>query len=140
MHDYSESKPSLVCIGHNHYVYGNEAEIEQYKAIREKGEPLKSITIAGEGDEPAVEAVEDKAEEMPAGEFILDAPARDTGSKWYSIGSFFLPVFGIIGGLIFKKFKFFRNYKACKKGAIAGFATAGSIIGLFLLFLLRSLL
>ena len=140
VHDYSESKPSLVCIGHDHYVYGNEAEIEQYKAIREKGEPLKSITIAGEGDEPAVEAKEDKAEEMPAGEFILDAPPRDTGSKWYSIGSFFLPVFGIIGGLIFKKFKYFRNYKACKKGAIAGFATAGSIVGLFLLLLLRSLL
>ena len=140
VHDYSESKPSLVCIGHDHYVYGNEAEIEQYKAIREKGEPLKSITIAGEGDEPAVEAKEEKAEEMPAGEFILDAPPRDTGSKWYSIGSFFLPVFGIIGGLIFKKFKYFRNYKACKKGAIAGFATAGSIVGLFLLLLLRSLL
>ena len=140
VHDYSESKPSLVCIGHDHYVYGNEAEIEQYKLIRETGEPLKSITIAGEGDEPAVEAKEDKAEEMPVGEFILDAPPRDTGSKWYSIGSFFLPVFGIIGGLIFKKFKYFRNYKACKKGAIAGFATAGSIVGLFLLLLLRSLL
>ncbi|MBO5790406.1 MAG: ATP-binding cassette domain-containing protein, partial [Clostridia bacterium] len=39
VHDYSESKPSLVCIGHNHYVYGNAEEIEKYKEIREKGEP-----------------------------------------------------------------------------------------------------
>ena len=145
VHDYSESKPSLVCIGHNHYVYGNEQEIEEYKNIREKGEPIKSITIASEEEKaraaqmPAAETTEAEPE-LPAGEYILDAPLRDTGSKWYGIGSFFLPVFGLIGGLLFKRFKYFRNYKMCKKGFIAGFATAGAAVGLFLLLLLRSLL
>ena len=45
VHDYSEDKPELVDIGHNHFVFGNKAEIEKYKAIREKNEPIKTITI-----------------------------------------------------------------------------------------------
>ena len=45
VHDYSEEKPQLVNIGHDHYVYGNTKEIEEYKAIREAGVPMKSITI-----------------------------------------------------------------------------------------------
>ena len=45
MHDYSEEQPELVCIGHEHYVYGSKKEIEEYKAIRDKGEPVKSIKI-----------------------------------------------------------------------------------------------
>jgi oligopeptide transport system ATP-binding protein len=47
---------------------------------------------------------------------------------------------GLIGGLIFRKFKHIRNWKACKKGAIAGLITLGSIIGLFGLALLSALL
>ena len=141
VHDYSESKPSLVCIGHNHYVYGNAEEIEKYKEIREKGEPLKSITIAGEGEEATAEAQNaETAEEMPAGEFILDAPPRDTGSKWYTLGSFLLAPIGLIAGAIFKKHRHIRNYKACKKGAIAGLITLGSIIAIFGLGLLSALL
>ncbi|MBR2263180.1 MAG: ATP-binding cassette domain-containing protein, partial [Firmicutes bacterium] len=38
IHDYSEDKPELVDIGHDHYVYGNKKEIEEYKALRDKGE------------------------------------------------------------------------------------------------------
>ena len=45
VHDYSEDKPELVDIGNNHFVFGNKKEIEEYKAIREKDVPLKSITI-----------------------------------------------------------------------------------------------
>ena len=45
VHDYSEEKPQLVDIGHNHFVFGNKKEIEEYKAQRETGEPLKSIKI-----------------------------------------------------------------------------------------------
>ncbi len=44
-HDYSEDKPELVDIGHNHFVYGNKAEIEKYKALREKNEPIKAISV-----------------------------------------------------------------------------------------------
>ena len=35
VHDYSVHKPSLVDIGHDHMVFGNEEEIENYKKIRE---------------------------------------------------------------------------------------------------------
>ena len=45
IHDYSVDKPEFVDIGHNHFVYGNKKEIEEYKALREKGEPLQPITI-----------------------------------------------------------------------------------------------
>ena len=41
IHDYSTDQPELVDIGHNHFVYGNKKEIEEYKAVREKGVPLK---------------------------------------------------------------------------------------------------
>ena len=45
VHDYSTDKPEMVCIGHDHYVYGSKKEIEEYRKIREKNEPVKSITI-----------------------------------------------------------------------------------------------
>ena len=35
MHDYSVDKPSLVEVVKDHFVYGNEKEIEEYKALRE---------------------------------------------------------------------------------------------------------
>ena len=34
IHDYEFEKPSLVDIGNGHMVYGNEKEIESYKAVR----------------------------------------------------------------------------------------------------------
>ena len=136
VHDYSEDKPEMVCIGHEHYVYGNKKEIEEYKAIREKGVPLKSVTILDE-NAPRDEAA---PEDNVSNEVILDTPLHDTGNLWYTVGSFFLPVLGIIGALIFKHFKHFRNYKACRKGALIGFGTIGAIIVLFLIFLLISLL
>ena len=52
IHDYSVDKPEFVDIGHNHFVYGNKKEIEEYKALREKGEPLQPITIRKPGDYP----------------------------------------------------------------------------------------
>ncbi|MBR1867872.1 MAG: ABC transporter ATP-binding protein, partial [Clostridia bacterium] len=128
VHDYSQEKPQLVCIGHDHYIFGNSKEIEEYKRIREEGVPLQSITIdegRGEKDENSA------ADENIATETILETPIHDTGNKWYAIGSFFLPVFGLIGWKIFKKIKYYRNYKACKKGSIIGFSVIGALIALF---------
>jgi len=138
IHDYSEDKPELVDIGHNHFIFGNKKEIEEYKAIREKGEKVKSITIL-DPDAPAEQRqmVEDS---IPTGSDILDAPLHDTGSVWYSILSFILPLLGLIGGLIFKKFNHIRNYKACLKGAIAGIATLAAVVLIFVLLLLRATL
>jgi len=135
IHDYSEDQPELVDIGHNHFVYGNKKEIEEYKALREKGEPLKSITILDPNDPQTAERVQN-VEILREEDLILNTPLHDTGSPWYSVLSFFLPPIGLIGGLIFRKFKHFRNWKACKKGALIGFGVLGAIVLLFLLLLL----
>ena len=138
VHDYSEDKPELVDIGNNHFVFGNKKEIEEYKAIREKGEKVKSITIL---DPDATEEERQVAEDsIPTGSGILDVPLHDTGSKWDAILSFFLPLLGIIGGLVFRHFKHFRNYKACMKGAKIGIITAVAIIAFFAAMLLLATL
>ncbi len=131
VHDYSTDKPELTDIGHNHFVYGNQKEIEEYKVIREKGVPLKSITIR----DPNAPQKEQEEETMDASA-ILSAPLHDTGSVWYMILSLLLPVLGIIVAVIFKKKNYIKNYKACKKGAIISFCIIGGIIALFLLALL----
>ena len=138
IHDYSEEKPQLVDIGHNHFVFGNTKEIEAYKAVREKGEKIRSVTIL-DPNTPRDEAV--AAEDaLPAGEYILDAPIHDTGSRWYTFASFLLAPLGLIAGWIFKKNRYYRNYKACKKGALAGLITLGTIIALFGVMLLLALI
>ena len=139
VHDYSEDKPEMVCIGHGHYVYGNKKEIEEYKAIREKGVPMKSITIL-DPDAPAPESSEDKkVEEEKVSSEILEHPIHDTGSKWLAILSFFLPLLGLIGAVIYRKRNYIRNYKACKKGAVIGFITLGVILAIFVLLIVLAM-
>ena len=137
MHDYSEDKPEMVDIGHNHFVYGNKKEIEEYRRVRESGTPLKSITIGdpSKSNEISPEEAQRIAESLKNAE-ILERKLHDTGSKWYSFLSFLCPPLGLLGGFLFRRFKHFRNYKACKKGAIVGFSVFGSIVALFGLLLL----
>lgn len=138
VHDYSEDKPEFVCIGHDHWVYGNKKEIEEYKAIREKGQPLKSITILDPGAprEEVRQEISHTAEE----EEFLSSPVHDTGSFLYAFFSFLLPIIGIIAAQVFKKKRYYRNYKACRKGAIIGFVLIGIILVLFLLLLLLAVI
>lgn len=128
IHDYSTDKPELVCIGYDHWVFGNKKEIEEYKATREKNVPLKTITILDK-DAPRPEEHHDNI----AHDEIQLPPLHDTGSAWYALLSFLLPVIGIIAAMIFKKHRHYRNYKMCKKGAIAGFIVLAVILALFLL-------
>ena len=127
---------STTNIGHDHWVYGNKKEISEYRAIREKGVPVQAITIVEDGAPEAEQPVEnpDAADDQ-----FLAAPVHDTGSVWYSILSFFLPILGIIAALIFKSKLHYRNYKACKKGALIGFAVIGVILIVFLLLMLKVL-
>ena len=140
VHDYSEEKPSLHCIGHDHYVFGNAKEIEEYKAIREKGIPMKPITIRDTNAPEEEVKAQMEQEIIPGANGILERPIHDTGSKWYSIASFFLPPIGLIAGWIFKKKNHIRNFKACRKGAVAGLITLGAIVALFGLALLRAVI
>lgn len=137
-HDYSEDKPEMVCIGHNHYIFGNKKEIEEYKRVREEGVPLKSSSFMTEQE--VIEYAQKEAE-MPveATEPILETPVHDTGSAWFKVLSFLLPIPGIIAAYIFKKFNYIKNFKAFKKGAIAGFILWAVVLVLFLFFLLLTL-
>ena len=137
VHDYSEDKPSLVCIGNNHYVYGNTKEIEEYKSIREKNVPMQPVTFKAEG---AVEDVAEEEDYSAIEEAILEHPIHDTGSKWYSFLSFLLPPIGLIAGFIFKHYKHIRNYKACRNGAITGFSVLGGILLIFVLLLVLAVI
>ena len=140
IHDYSVDKPEFVNIGHDHWVYGNKAEIEKYKALREKGEPVKAITITHDPEKKKASVQEKEAHDAAAEAQFLASPVHDTGSKLYAILSFFLPILGIIAGLIFRKFNYIRNYKMCKKGALVGFAVIGAIVLIFLLLLLLAVI
>ena len=110
IHDYSEDQPELVDIGHNHFVYGNKKEIEQYKALREKNEPIKTIKVVKPSSDPAKRAKKEEKKETPvSNETILDAPVHDTGSAWYAVLSFFLPLLGLIAFPIFKAKHYYKN-------------------------------
>ncbi len=137
IHDYSVDKPELVCIGHDHWVYGSPKEIEEYRAKRDAGVPIKSVNIVSPEEKAREMAAE---EETPATEPILERHAKDTGSLWYGILSFFLPILGLIAAAIFKKHNFISNFRVCKKGAIAGLITLAALIALFGVFLVISLL
>ena len=138
VHDYSEDKPEMVNIGNDHYVFGNKKEIEEYKAIRAKGEKVKSITILDEN--ATVEEKQMAEDSIPTGDLMMEHPLHDTGSKWYYILSLFLPLLGLIGGFTFKHFKHYRNYKACLKGALTGLGIIGAVVLFFALMLFRATL
>ncbi len=131
IHDYSEDQPELVNIGHDHWVYGNKKEIEEYKAIREKNVPLKSITISDDLEE--IEKKIEESEELHAADGFLERPLHDKGSFWLGFVSFFLSILGLIGAVIFRNHNYIRNYRVCKRGAIAGLIVKCAIILLFLL-------
>lgn len=133
IHDYSEDKPEFVCIGHDHWVYGNKAEIERYKVQREAGEPIKPIRIAKSQDEIVHEKI---SEDAAAEAQFLDAPVHDTGNIWYTVLSFFLAIPGLIAALLFRHFRHYRNYKACLRGAVAGLITLGVILVIFAILLI----
>ncbi len=133
VHDYSVDQPELVEIGHNHFIYGNKKEIEEYKRLRELDVPIKSINISSEPVQ-----VEDK-EDLHLEE-ILSKPLHDTGNKLYNLLGFFLPVVGLIMAFIFKKHNYMRNYQVLKKSSLAGLYVILAIIVLFGLLLLSAYL
>lgn len=138
MHNYTdETHPELVDIGHGHFVYGRPEEVAEYRALRERGEPLKSLSIVGVNAEAPEEGSEVN---LAASEVILDRPVHDTGSAWYAILSFFLPILGLIAAFVFRRHNYIRNYKACRKGVIAFAATLGVCVALLLLFIVIAIL
>ncbi len=137
IHDYSVDKPEMVDIGHNHFVYGNKAEIERYKKLRAEGKKVKSITILTPEEKAKREA--EQVQEPIHQEAILDRPLHDTGSFWYRILAFLLPILGLLVGQVFKGRNYLRNFRALKKGAIAGLIFRLVLIVIFILLLVISI-
>ena len=137
IHDYSVDKPELVDIGNNHLVYGNKAEIEHYKQLRARGEKVKSITILTPEEKAQREA---QTAQQPVSEVILDRPVHDSGSFWFKFLAFLLPILGLIAAQIYRSKNYINNFKARKKGAIAGLVLRLVLVIFFLLLLLISVL
>ena len=141
IHHYGEEQPELVDIGHNHFVRGSKKEIEEYKAIRAKNEPLKSVTILS--DEELAEYERTKRAEEPkltGSNYILDTPVHDSGNKWYAILGFFLPIPALIAAIFLRRKNYLRTYKKLRKGALYGLGVIGAIILLYALLLLLAAL
>ena len=137
VHDYSQDKPEMVDIGHNHFVYGNKAEIQRYKQLRAEGKKLKSITILTPEEKARKEA--EKPQETGRQEIILDHPVHDTGSFWYKLLAFLLPILGLLLGQVLKGRNYLRNFRALKKGAIAGLIFRLVLLALFGLMILLAI-
>ena len=140
VHDYSEDKPEMVDIGHNHFVYGNKKEIEEYKRLRAEGKKLKSITILTPEEKAKKDAQHAAAKAEVSSEPILTAPVHDTGSFWFKFLAFFLPILGLIAGHFYKKNNYIRNFRALKKGAITGLIFRLVLIVLFVLLLVLAVI
>ena len=137
-HQYGErDEPQLTLIGHDHYVYGSQEEIDSYRVIRERGVPIKALSIVGDNAE---EPEEGEDESMATSEVILDRPIHDTGSAVYTILSFFLPILGLIAAYFFLKHNHIRNFKACRRGAVAFFICLGVLILLLGLLILSAVI
>ena len=137
VHDYSADKPEMVDIGHNHFVYGNKAEIQRYKQLRAEGKKLKSITILTPEEKAKKEA--EKPLETGRQEIILDHPVHDTGGFWYKLLAFLLPILGLLLGQVLKGRNYLRNFRALKKGAIAGLIFRLVLLALFGLMILLAI-
>ena len=134
VHDYSTDQPELVDIGHNHFVFGNKKEIEEYKKIREANVPLNVIKLSKNKAEKEKQIID-----MSEADEFLSRPIHDTGSTWYCIGAFVVPLIFLPLAYVFKTNKYYRNYKACKKWSIIGLCVFFSIVLICVILLLFTL-
>lgn len=136
-HNYSEEQPELTDIGHNHFVYGTKAELEEYRAVREKNVPLKSIRIT-DPDAPKEEGYREAV--VPTEDEISLPPLHDTGSFWLGFLAFFLALPALFAAYICRKHNYIRNFKVLRKGAFAGLITTAVLVLLTGLLLLLAVL
>ena len=95
---------------------------------------VEGYFIIGDGARPD-DMDEDEFDYLGEDE-IIDQPVHDTGSLLYSLLSFLLPIIGLPAAFIFKAKKYYKNYRACKKGALISLGIIGALIAIYLLALL----
>ncbi|MBQ9124066.1 MAG: ATP-binding cassette domain-containing protein [Acholeplasmatales bacterium] len=121
IHDYSINKPKLVDIGNNHFVYGNDVEIEEYKKIRESNIPIIVNKFSNELEDTNTSSI-DEFEEIEI----------KKGNKLLYLISLLMPPVGLFMIPIYKKNENYNNYLLIKKGTTVGFISLGIIITLIL--------
>ena len=89
-----------------------------------------------EADRKRLEEEREHRSVVSADDVIINRPSKDTGSIWYGILAFLLPILGLIAAVIFRNHNYIRNYKMLKRGAVAGLIVRAVIIAFFLLMLL----
>ena len=101
------------------------------------GKKVKSITILTPEEKAKRDA---EAKQEPVSEVILDRPLHDSGSFWFRFLAFLLPILGLIAGQVYKSKNYINNFKALKKGAIAGLIFRLVLLIIFVLLIVISVL
>ncbi len=131
LHDYQNTSPSLCEVMDGHYVFGSAEELEEYKRIRAQNIPIKCVTLRT--DENITEEEPQESESL-----ILEGTEtamHDSGSAWCFLLSFLLPPAGLLGWLLFRRLRHYKNSGACKKGALASAVLLGCAVGVFCILL-----
>lgn len=93
MHDYSVDKPHLADIGNDHFVFGNERELAEYRTLRAKGEKVHSVTIQS-ADIPMDEATPQAESE------VTEQPRGHKWGRWRVLRRMVLALLGVVGAMI----------------------------------------
>ena len=93
IHDYSVDKPHLADIGKDHFVFGNDRELAEYRALRAKGEKVRSVTIQS-ADTPM-----DQATHIAESE-ATELPRQHKWGRWRVLRRMVLALLGVVGALI----------------------------------------
>ena len=115
----------------------HQSSVSSFFAILSLSKKLKSITILTPEEKAKREA--EKPQEAGRQEIILDHPVHDTGSFWYKLLAFLLPILGLLVGQVLKGRNYLRNFRALKKGAIAGLIFRLVLLALFGLLILLAI-
>ena len=93
MHDYAVDKPYLADIGHDHFVFGNDRELEAYRALRAKGVKVRPVAFQI-ADTP-------RNEETIRTEETVSEPPRRVKRGWTRVlWRIVLVILGTVGALI----------------------------------------
>lgn len=117
-------KPLLQNIGHDHYVYGTEQEVDSYRTIRDK---QKNIPVVKFGCDPIAKV---SMEGLAIGKDQQDINADSGGIRWLTIG-FLFPFISLCFLPLFKKRRWVRRYRSVKRGAIIRLMIKGVVITFF---------
>ena len=88
VHDYSVDKPRLENIGYDHYVFGNDAELEAYRVLRESGERIHPVTTGQSASRSEPPAEQERPIHRPTHRILRKAALAALGTAGVFAGLF----------------------------------------------------